>query len=399
MMWSGGEVGWTWLIGGDVFCCTSGSGLLVPGVPDVPGLPGLLELPGFGFQVMLGWLLLLLLLGHVELVLLPLVPLLVLERHLLKPSLRLRIRHRPTPAEFLCAIPDPHPRIESSHLAALLVGKPHEAGNVPLRGVRVFLGSRPPPPPRVRLHHVLLLLAREPAFILSGHLVVLGTHLGRRLCPPLPELLAKLSDPRVWHYLPHLHPLLVREHHEAAERSFRRVRVLLGSRLLVTSLRTHVVLRLLLPEPLLVVVGHLLKHGPGHLVQGVPPPAQLLGDVRHREVGVGRLDLCTAHVREVEETGKRPFWSVWIPMRFLGDVAVVVVVSAVLDVPLHTVLLLLVPVQNSRLGGFVAAHVTRITYHLVLGPLVELEVDLGGSNVLTLVTVELGSRMLGELVP
>merc|ERR1719412_3507702 len=63
MMWSGGEVGWTWLIGGDVFCCTSGSGLLVPGVPDVPGLPGLLELPGFGFQVMLGWLLLLLLLA------------------------------------------------------------------------------------------------------------------------------------------------------------------------------------------------------------------------------------------------------------------------------------------------------------------------------------------------
>merc|ERR1719220_3022287 len=86
-------------------------------------------------------------------------------------------------------------------------------------------------------------------------------------------------------------------------------------------------------------------------------------------------------------------------MRFLGDVAVVVVVSAVLDVPLHPVLLLLVPVQNTRLGGFVATHVTRITYHLVLGPLVELEVDLGGSNVLTLVTVELGSRMLGELVP
>ena len=29
----------------------------------------------------------------------------------------------------------------------------------------------------MRLHHVLLLLPSEPAFILSGHLVVLGTHL------------------------------------------------------------------------------------------------------------------------------------------------------------------------------------------------------------------------------
>jgi hypothetical protein len=66
MMWIGGEVGWIWLIGGDVFCCTIGTGLL-PGLPDVPGLPGfpgLPDVPGLlgldellGFQLMLGWLL------------------------------------------------------------------------------------------------------------------------------------------------------------------------------------------------------------------------------------------------------------------------------------------------------------------------------------------------------
>ena len=65
MMWIGGDVGWTWLIGGDVFCCTIGSGLLtglpevlgLPGFPEVPGFPGFVELLGFGFQLMLGWLL------------------------------------------------------------------------------------------------------------------------------------------------------------------------------------------------------------------------------------------------------------------------------------------------------------------------------------------------------
>ena len=66
MMWIGGEVGWTWLIGGDVFCCTISSGLLpgVPEVPGLPGLPGLPDVPGLleldellGFQLMLGCLL------------------------------------------------------------------------------------------------------------------------------------------------------------------------------------------------------------------------------------------------------------------------------------------------------------------------------------------------------
>ena len=65
MVWIGGDVGWTWLIGGDVFCCTIGSGLLtglpevlgLPGFPEAPGFPGLVELLGFGFQLMLGWLL------------------------------------------------------------------------------------------------------------------------------------------------------------------------------------------------------------------------------------------------------------------------------------------------------------------------------------------------------
>merc|ERR1719458_1422330 len=85
-------------------------------------------------------------------------------------------------------------------------------------------------------------------------------------------------------------------------------------------------------------------------------------------------------------------------MRLLRD-AVVVVVSPVLDVPLHAVLLLLVSVQNTRLCRFVAAHVTGIPHHLVLGAFVKLEVYLGGSDVLALVTVELSPRMLGKLVP
>merc|ERR1719458_2409477 len=85
-------------------------------------------------------------------------------------------------------------------------------------------------------------------------------------------------------------------------------------------------------------------------------------------------------------------------MRLLRD-AVVVVVSPVLDVPLHAVLLLLVSVQNARLCRFVAAHITGITHHLMLGAFVKLEVYLGGSDVLALVTVELSPRMLGKLVP
>jgi len=117
----------------------------------------------------------------------------------------------------------------------------HETGNVPLRSVWVFLRSRPSPPPSVRLHHVLLLLSLESVFILSRHLVVLCTNVWRRLCPPLPQLLSQFPHACVGQHLAHLHPLLVREHHEAAERSLGRIRVLLGSRLLVTSLRTHVV--------------------------------------------------------------------------------------------------------------------------------------------------------------
>ena len=73
--------------------------------------------------------------------------------------------------------------------------------------------------------------------------------------------------------------------------------------------------------------------------------------------------------------------------------------SPVLDVPLHTVLLLLVSVQNTRLCRFVAAHITGIPHHLMLGAFVKLEVYLGGSDVFALVTVELSPRVLGELVP
>ena len=73
--------------------------------------------------------------------------------------------------------------------------------------------------------------------------------------------------------------------------------------------------------------------------------------------------------------------------------------SPVLNVPLNAVLLLLVPVQNTRLCGFVAAHITGITHHLMLGTFVKLQIYLGGSDVFTLVTVELSPRMLGKLVP
>ena len=73
--------------------------------------------------------------------------------------------------------------------------------------------------------------------------------------------------------------------------------------------------------------------------------------------------------------------------------------SPVLNVPLNAVLLLLVPVQNTRLCGFVAAHITGITHHLMLRTFVKLEIYLGGSDVFTLVTVELSPRMLGKLVP
>merc|ERR1719458_1013136 len=260
---------------------------------------------------------LLLTLRHVELVLLPLVPLLVLERHLLEARLRLGIGARPASAQLLRAIPNSHPRVKCSHFAPLLVGEPHETGDVPLRSVRVFLRPRSSPPARVGLHHVLLLFSLESVFILSRHLVVLCSDVWWSLGPPLSKLLPQLPDACVGHQLAHLHPLLVREHHEAAEGSLGRVRVLLGSCLLVASLRTHVVLGLLLAEPLLVVVSHLLKHRPGHLVQGVPPPAQLLRDVRHREVGVRRLDLRPTHVGEVEEARERSFRSIRVPMRLL----------------------------------------------------------------------------------
>merc|ERR1719458_182391 len=126
---------------------------------------------------------LLLPLRHVELVLLPLVPLLILERHLLEARLRLGIGARPASAQLLRAIPNSHPRVEGSHFAPLLVGEPHETGDVPLRSVRVFLGPRPSPPPRVRLHHVLLLFSLESVFILSRHLVVLCTDVWRSLGP------------------------------------------------------------------------------------------------------------------------------------------------------------------------------------------------------------------------
>ena len=89
---------------------------------------------------------LLLPLRHVELVLLPLVPLLVLVRHLLEARLRLGIGVRPPSTELLRTIPNSHPRVESSHFAPLLVGEPHETGDV--RSVRVFLRPRPSPPAR-----------------------------------------------------------------------------------------------------------------------------------------------------------------------------------------------------------------------------------------------------------
>ena len=79
-------------------------------------------------------------------------------------------------------------------------------------------------------------------------------------------------------------------------------------------------------------------------------------------------------------------------MRFLRRRrGVVVVVRPVLDVPQHSVLLLLVTVQHAGLGCFVAAHVTRVPDHFMLRPFVQLQIDLRRPDVLALVAIELSS--------
>ena len=86
-------------------------------------------------------------------------------------------------------------------------------------------------------------------------------------------------------------------------------------------------------------------------------------------------------------------------MRFLRRRrGVVVVVRSVLDVPQHSVLLLLVTVQHAWLGRFVAAHVTRVPDHFVLRPFVQLQIDLRRPDVLALVAIELSSRVFCKFV-
>ena len=71
---------------------------------------------------------------------------------------------------------------------------------------------------------------------------------------------------------------------------------------------------------------------------------------------------------------------------------------SVLDVPQHPVLLLLVTVQHSWLGCFVAAHVTRVPDHFMLRPFVQLQIDLRRPDVLALVAIELSSRVFCKFV-
>ena len=86
-------------------------------------------------------------------------------------------------------------------------------------------------------------------------------------------------------------------------------------------------------------------------------------------------------------------------MRFLcRRRGVVVVVRSVLDVPQHSVLLLLVTVQHAWLGCFVAAHVTRVPDHFMLRPFVQLQIDLRRPDVLALVAIELSSRVFCKFV-
>ena len=63
----------------------------------------------------------------------------------------------------------------------------------------------------------------------------------------------------------------------------------------------------------------------------------------------------------------------------------------VLDVPQHSMLLLLVTVQHAGLGRFVAAHVTRVPDHFVLRTFVQLQIYLRRPDVLALVAIELSS--------
>ena len=65
----------------------------------------------------------------------------------------------------------------------------------------------------------------------------------------------------------------------------------------------------------------------------------------------------------------------------------------------HPVLLHLVTVQHSRLGGLVATDVTRVPHALVLRPLVQLGVQRSCPHIITLITVVLDARVLGHLVP
>merc|ERR1719422_2473332 len=105
-------------------------------------------------------------LRHVPLVFLPLVPLLVLERHLLVLRLHLRRLLRPPSAQHLGHLA--HARVGPVHsdAGAVVVGIPHERVHASLRRVGVLLRAHSLPLTRVRGHLVLVLLFRESSFVL-----------------------------------------------------------------------------------------------------------------------------------------------------------------------------------------------------------------------------------------
>ena len=253
-------------------------------------------------------------LGHVPLVLLLLVPLFVLVGHILVFDLHLGCALLPPYAQLLGYVSDACSWLLGPDGGAHVVREPHECVNAPLGRVGVLLGPLTHlPPAGVRSHLVLALLPHKSLLIVAGHGVVLVPHSRGGLGPASTQLLANLADGEVWILYPHVGTLLGREVHEPAEGSFGSVRVPLGPALLVAAVGGVVVLGLLALEPCLVRVGHLFEHGLGDVVQVMPPPAQLLGDVCHGEVGVGLLDLGAAHVGEVEEAGEGTLGCVGVP--------------------------------------------------------------------------------------
>merc|ERR1719266_694726 len=287
------------------------------------------------------------------LVLLLLVPLLVLVGQLLILGLHLGRLHGPASTEHLGHLA--RARLLYSDGCSLIVGVPHECVHAALRSVGILLSALATAPlSGVRGHRVLRLLLDKPLLVIAGHLIELGPSLRTRLSPSPAQLLANLANSKVGELLAHLGALLAREVHESTQRALWCIGVSPGARPLESLVRVVVVLSLFALEPRLVIVCHLFKHGPGDLVERVPPPAQFFGDVRHREVGVCLLDLGATHVGEVEEAREWPLRSIGISD---GPVAVGSGLTWRTAVLLH-----LVPVEDTRLSGLVATNIAWVSH-------------------------------------